>query len=135
MEQEDYDELIELFEHLRKSGKPVIVEGKKDVAALESLGLQRIIALDRRPLYEVAEQVMEHAASCVVLTDLDAEGRKLHARLASDLREHGVNVDERLREFLFRKTELRQIEGLPHYLERWRRQQVEGKRKEKKNAA
>jgi 5S rRNA maturation endonuclease (ribonuclease M5) len=131
MEQEDYDELIEFFEHLRKSGRPVIVEGRKDAAALEAVGLRDVIALDQRPLYAVAEEVMGRGRSCVVLTDLDAEGRKLYARLARDLREHGVDVDDRLRNFLFRRTELRQVEGLPRYLERWRRQQVEGRRKRK----
>lgn len=136
MEQEDYEELIELFEHLRKSGRPVIVEGVKDEAALRALGLTRVIALKSRPLYAVVEYISEgDGKDCVVLTDLDPEGRKLHAKLSRDLREHGVNVDERLREFLFRKTELRQIEGLPRYLERWRRQQVEGKRKKERNRA
>jgi 5S rRNA maturation endonuclease (ribonuclease M5) len=124
VEQEDYERLVGLFERLRTSAVPVVVEGKKDKAALEALGLQRVIALDRRPLYAVAEEVMALGTACIVLTDLDAEGRKLYARLAHDLRDHGVDIDDTLRNFLSRNTELRQIEGLPRYLERWRREHL-----------
>ena len=61
---------------------------------------------------EVAEKVKE----VVLLTDLDDEGKKLYHELFVNLQKHGVKVDNRLRELLF-KSDLRQIEGLPSYLE------------------
>ena len=54
----------------------------------------------------------------MILTDLDAEGKKLYARLNHDLQRHGVRVDNSFREFLFRHTSLRQIEGLDSYFKK-----------------
>ena len=95
-------------------GTAIIVEGKKDVAALRKLGLdkERIIQLERRPLFEVSEAVAAKYRDAVILTDLDAEGKKLYAALNSSLQHLGVRIDNRLRNFLFRKTKVRQIEGL-----------------------
>ena len=111
------DELDEFMEKLRKTRKLVIVEGKKDRAALESIGVRKIIELNKRPLYEVVEEVANAGRQAVILTDLDRTGKLLFGKLNSALSQHGVEVDNYFREFLFRHTKLTQIEGLPAYLE------------------
>jgi 5S rRNA maturation endonuclease (ribonuclease M5) len=108
--------LEEVISLIRKEKSTlVIVEGKKDAAALRAVGSQRIITLNK-PLYEVAESISEKRV--ILLTDLDQEGKKIYSKLKKELDRHGVVVDDTLRDLLF-KTDLRQIEGLTHYLKKF----------------
>ncbi len=107
--------LEEFNNHLKKlqqSDALIIVEGKKDKAALSALGIERTFSLDKWPLYKVIEHVAKTTKDCIILTDLDAEGKKLYGVLNSGLQERGVRVDNHFRNFLFKHTSLRQIEGM-----------------------
>ena len=112
------EEFEEFLKKLKKESKNklVIVEGIKDKKALSSLGIRNIMTL-KKPLYSVVEEIVISEKDCIILTDLDKKGRQLYSRLSSKLRQFGVNIDNSFREFLF-KTKLRQIEGLPNYLEK-----------------
>jgi 5S rRNA maturation endonuclease (ribonuclease M5) len=92
----------------------VIVEGKNDAAALKKLGFSSIIILKNGPNYKAVESVDKDKV--IILTDLDAEGKKIYSELKKEFNNRGVFVDDTIRELLFR-TELRQIEGLTRYLE------------------
>ena len=89
--------------------KFVLVEGIKDKRALENLGFKKVITLKNRPLFEVIESINEK--EIVLLTDLDAEGKKLFSILRRELERRGIKIDNKLRLELF-KTGLRQIEAL-----------------------
>ncbi len=95
----------------------IIVEGSKDKASLQKLGLEHIITLKGKPLYKVVEHVAAETSECIILTDLDEEGKKLYGKLRQDLQKHGVKIDDRFRHFLFKETELRQIEGLYRHVQ------------------
>jgi 5S rRNA maturation endonuclease (ribonuclease M5) len=83
-----------------KSGA-VIVEGKKDVRALESLGLTDIIPLNNTPLAEFVQRIIDsNIHEVIILTDFDKEGRKLEKKLDVLLRSHKVRVNRRLRRIL-----------------------------------
>lgn len=113
------EELAEQIEKLKREIRPLIVEGKKDQAALESLGVRApIITLTRKPIYSIVEDIAEKYKECVILVDLDKEGKRLFGKLSSGLARLGVRVDNKFREFLLKKTKLRQVEGLVRYLER-----------------
>jgi 5S rRNA maturation endonuclease (ribonuclease M5) len=109
------DELNGWVEGLRSSGLLIIVEGRKDKAALAKLGMRRVKTLDGA-LFEVVEEVAAGEKRAVILTDLDAEGKKLYGRLKKDLIAHGVQVDRTFREFLQRRTKVSHIEGLDRYI-------------------
>ena len=111
------DELIELIEKTKNSGILVIVEGKKDRAALQRLGINNIIELSKKPLFQIVEEVADSNDECIILTDLDKEGKMLYSKLNSNIQKHGVKVNNKLREFLFKHTKLRQIEGIDTYFE------------------
>jgi 5S rRNA maturation endonuclease (ribonuclease M5) len=96
----------------------IVVEGPKDKASLHKLGLENVLTLRGRPLYKLVERIAAETKECIVLTDLDEEGKNLYARLRSDLQKHGVRIDDRFRHFLFKETDLRQIEGLFRYIRR-----------------
>lgn len=108
------EELERLKEELGllKKVELVIVEGKNDRKALNSFGVRKIITL-AQPLYKVIESCKKETA---VLTDLDSEGKMLYAKIRSELSRRGVNINDRFRNFLFRNTKLRQIEGLESYI-------------------
>ncbi|MBS3132280.1 toprim domain-containing protein [Candidatus Woesearchaeota archaeon] len=111
-----HTELLKHLEDIKKSKKLVIVEGKKDKKALEKFGIFNIITLSKQPLYHVIEEVASNSRECIILTDLDSKGKELYGKLNSGLQQFGIKVDNTFREFLFKETKLRQIEGLISYL-------------------
>ena len=108
--------LQEWIKGLKRSHKAIIVEGPKDKSALETLGIRRIFVLSKRSLLETAEEIAGRYDEVVILTDLDRKGRELYSKLSKDLSRLGVKVDRKFREWLFKETELRQIEGITRYL-------------------
>ncbi|MBI4439119.1 toprim domain-containing protein [Candidatus Woesearchaeota archaeon] len=98
------------------TGKPIIVEGLKDKKALESLGFRNIF-MATKPLYKTVEEIAARYEQAIILTDLDREGKILYGRLSQGLQRHGVRIDNQLRTFLMKNTKLRQIEGLPRYID------------------
>ena len=108
-------DLDDFIKRLKVSEKLIIVEGLKDKRALESFGIKNIMTL-KKPLYKVIEEASEKSKDIIILTDLDSKGRELFGRLNSGLQRHGVRVDKTFREFLFRNTKLRQIEGITTYI-------------------
>lgn len=105
-------EVGEFIDRLGQTEKLVVVEGAKDKKALQQLGVRKIFCLDKKPLYKVVDDVATVSSEVVILTDLDAEGRKLYGKLKTQLQFLGVEVDNYFREFLFKNTKIRQIEGL-----------------------
>jgi len=109
---------IEFSEHInkiRQSGILVIVEGKKDKAALEKFSIKNIMQLSKKPIFEIIEHISNNNKECIILTDLDKKGKELYGKLNSGLQQRGVKIDDSFRNFLFKNTKLRQIEGLETY--------------------
>ena len=100
-------------------GVALVVEGKRDKEALELLGFgsSTVFVLNKKPLYAVAEEIAAGCKEAVILTDLDAEGKKLYGRLNAMLQHLGVKVDNSLRNFLYKNTKLRQIEGIGNIIQ------------------
>ena len=111
------DELNNLIEKIKNSNTLIIVEGKKDKIALQKLGLTNIMELNKKPLFQIVEEVSASNEECIILTDLDKKGKEIYGKLNSNLQKHGVKVNNKFREFLFKHTKLRQIEGIDTYLE------------------
>lgn len=114
------EELYKLIEKIKDSNILVIVEGKKDKAALNKLGIINIVELSKKPLFQIAEEIAGSNEECIILTDLDKEGKQLYSKLHYDLQKNGVKINNKLREFLFKNTRLRQIEGIVTYLDNYK---------------
>ncbi len=100
----------------------IIVEGKKDVQSLKSLGFQKVYALHipGMPIRERVEQIMSiinKKEKICILTDLDKKGRQLYEKLKPIFQELGAHLDSSLRGILI-KTKLSHIEGLFHFMEK-----------------
>lgn len=111
------EELTLFIEKIKSSNILVVVEGKKDKAALQTFGLSNIIELSKKPLFQIVEEISAFNDECIILTDLDKKGKQLYSKLNSDLQRNGVKVNNKFREFLFKHTKLRQIEGITSYLQ------------------
>lgn len=111
MKQEYIDQINKELEKIKDRDLLVIVEGKKDRIALGNLGITKIIFLSKTPLYKVIETAAEKAKEVVILTDMDRKGKELYHRLFVGLQKHGVKVNNKLRELLFR-AKVSHVEGL-----------------------
>lgn len=107
------------IERINSVNLPVIVEGRKDKKSLQELGLNNIIMLNSKPLFEIVESI--NSKKVVLLTDLDAEGKKLYGMLKSGLTSHGIQTDDQLRRLLL-KAKVVQIESLYGTMQKWKSQ-------------
>ena len=107
---------METFEEwickLRDCNKLIIVEGKKDKESLARFGIANVITCASSSQL-VIEKIREKEV--IILTDLDKEGKKHYAILRSELQKRKIKIDNRFREFLFRKTDISHIEGIKYY--------------------
>lgn len=111
------EELQYFIEKIKESNTLIIVEGKKDKIALQKFGINNIVELNKKALFQIVEEIADSHNDCIILTDLDKKGKEIYGKLNSDLQRNGVKIDNRFREFLFKNTKLRQIEGLDSYLD------------------
>lgn len=106
---------------------PVIVEGKNDVLALRTLGLQgEIIQVHGgKSLYELSEEIHERFEQVILLIDWDRKGERLMKTLGdylSGLWEGYNTIRETLR--LLSRNEALEIEHIPGLMERLKRELV-----------
>lgn len=113
MEKESLTEFIGL---LKQSKKAIIVEGIKDKKALESLSIKNIFVLNKKPIFEVVENLAKNNKEAIILTDLDKEGKKLYGKIFQELKRNRIKVDRYFREWLQKNTKLSHIEGLETYI-------------------
>ena len=93
----------------------IIVEGKKDKAALQSLGIKGeffLLSSQKNSLYESAEKIASKYKKVLLFLDLDKEGRKLAKTIKSYLNQLGVKVDTSLAKNLLRLEKTQFVEGL-----------------------
>lgn len=111
----------EVLERLRRAaaGAAVIVEGRKDDAALEVLGIggTHILIHKGRPLEARIDEIVARAQDegwprVVLLTDWDRTGGRLAARLRQGLQAR-VPLDTELRRRLARASHAKCVEHIP----------------------
>ena len=102
---------------------PVVVEGRRDVLALRTLGLEgEIIQVHAgKGLYEFSEELHERFEEVILLIDWDDRGE----RLMETLSEYLSGLWEKYRAFretlkVLSKNEVSEIEDLPGLIERLR---------------
>lgn len=101
----------------------IIVEGKKDKAALQKLDFQNIFVINEigKSVYEKIEEIESllqkegRKKKVCILTDFDKQGKKLYLLLKRELSTRCIKLDNSLRDFLLR-TGLSHIEGIGRFL-------------------
>lgn len=113
----DYQDLCEILEELRSltQDTSILVEGRKDKAALRNLGVKApIIQASTKPLFGL----LAARGKVIVLTDYDREGRDIARAAEAAARSLGIAPDLEYRRRIQRATmgEVSHIEGLDTYL-------------------
>jgi 5S rRNA maturation endonuclease (ribonuclease M5) len=118
---EELEDVLDLLRQ-RSDGATVVVEGARDLRALEQLGVAGThVALHRgKPLHAVMEELAAAAPPVILLLDWDRTGGRLHAALRDNLAAR-IEVDTDLRRRLAMCCHARSVEEVPPELEALRR--------------
>jgi len=109
------------------SGVPIIVEGKKDVAALEKLGI-RGTKLTIKDSGKILEDSLDETLSreVVVFVDFDEHGTELAKEITTYLESQRIKADlsiwREVRTLV--RRDIKDVEGLPSYLERLKKRTI-----------
>jgi 5S rRNA maturation endonuclease (ribonuclease M5) len=82
--------LNRVLKELGERGKPILVEGKRDKAALERIGVRNRIFLINLTPDELCKRISKVADEAVILTDFDETGEKLGKRVEEALYSYSV---------------------------------------------
>ena len=104
---------------------PIVVEGKRDVAALRQLGLTgEILTVNEGvPLIEFCDRLAARTNEAVLLPDWDRTGGNILRRLRDNLRGR-VKMHRDIRKTFAVYAEVHDVESLPAYLGTLRRKVV-----------
>ncbi len=126
MNLEEFERIVEVIEELREEAltTPILVEGKRDIRALEKLGVngEFFCACGGKPLYETCEEIGRAYKRVILLVDMDSAGIALAKKAKHYLSQLGVQVVEKHRITLLKKLDTRQVEHLATRFERVRRE-------------
>jgi 5S rRNA maturation endonuclease (ribonuclease M5) len=107
---------------------PIIVEGKRDVLALKLLGITtNVVSMNKGvSIFSLAESMSRKHRQVIVLTDWDRRGGQLARMLKDAFAANGVSVNDSFRTHIviLSKKEIKDIEGLPGFIERLRANKV-----------
>jgi 5S rRNA maturation endonuclease (ribonuclease M5) len=111
----NYEALKRHLEKLQNASNSaiIIVEGKRDVAALKPLLKANFFVINKgikRSLYETAEHIASKYRSAILLLDADKKGKELKRKMRSYLSLHGVRVH--VEQKLLKLAHVRNVEDL-----------------------
>ena len=117
---EETERILDELRTQSEAGVPIIVEGRRDEAALRRLGVAgRVHCLKARgeSRHEFLDR-LNGTKEAIVLTDFDREGKELETWLYKELSQRGVKSDLKLciRMRSLARTEVRSVEELPKFV-------------------
>jgi 5S rRNA maturation endonuclease (ribonuclease M5) len=118
--QKTLEELEKTLEELREANKmiPIIVEGRKDIDALHTLGITGEVIRYHRGLSisNFCDMISQQYETIILLTDWDKKGGYLCSMIKKNL-ESRVICNTRFREKIAKHSITRKVEGLPSWLQ------------------
>ncbi len=120
---ESIEEIILELQALADTGAIIVVEGRRDVASLRSLGINGEIRLaSQQPLLEFTEKLSKSGKKIIVLTDWDKRGGMMARKIIDNLQFYGIvpNTDIRSRIGILVRKSIKDIESLNSYVSRMR---------------
>jgi Small primase-like proteins (Toprim domain) len=117
------EELLAQLQELANQGSIIVVEGKRDIMALKSLGLNGEFRLaTHHSLINFCEDISKSDQKAVILTDWDRRGNLLASKLVENLQSLGSNPETRLRDLIVSlvQKEIKDVESLPSYVRKLR---------------
>ncbi len=120
---ESIDEIILELRALAGTGAIIVVEGRRDMYSLRSLGIEGEIRLAcQRPLLEFTEDLSKSGKEIVLLTDWDKKGGITARKIINHLLSYGImpNTNIRSRIAILVKKKIKDIESLDNYIDKLR---------------
>ena len=120
---EKLEELILELQDMSDAGAIIVVEGRRDVESLRSLGINGDIKLSsQQPLLNFTEVLSRCGKDIVILTDWDRKGGMAARKIIDYLNSYGImpNTDIRARIGFLVKKRIKDIESLSRYIEKLR---------------
>lgn len=117
------EDLLEQLQEFINKDSIIVVEGKRDIAALNSLGLHGDFRLaTHHSLINFCEDLVKTGKNIVVLTDWDRRGNILASKIVENLQSLGNNPDTRIRDLVISlvQKEIKDVESLPGYVHKLR---------------
>ena len=117
------EELIASLIQASEEGAAVIVEGRRDLQALRSLGLSGpVIMASRHCALDLAEEAARNYSQVILLTDWDGKGDEMCQTIGRYLCSVGIKPDGLIRSRLKKlvKKEIKDVESLGRYTEKMR---------------
>ena len=117
---EETQRIIDELRMQSEAGVPIIVEGRRDEAALRRLGVTgKVHCLKARgeSRHEFLDR-LDGTKEAIVLTDFDREGKELETWLYKELSQRGVKSDLKIwiRMRSLARSEVRSVEELPSFI-------------------
>jgi len=116
---EKMEVLILELQDMSDMGAIIVVEGRKDVESLRSLGINGEIKLSsQQPLIDITEQLSRCRKNIVILTDWDRKGGMIARKMIDYFQAYGIipNTDIRRRIGFLVKKRIKDIESLSKYM-------------------
>ncbi len=116
---EKLEELILELQDRSDTGAVIVVEGRRDVESLRSLGIKGDIKLSsQQPLFDFTELLSRCGKDIVILTDWDRKGGMVARKITDYLHSYGImpNTDIRARIGFLVKKRIKDIESLSRYI-------------------
>jgi 5S rRNA maturation endonuclease (ribonuclease M5) len=120
---ESIEKIILELQALSGCGAIIVVEGRRDVESLRSLGINGEMRLAcQQPLLEFTERLSESGKEIVLLTDWDRKGGMVARKIIIYLQAYGImpNTDIRWRIGVLVKKSIKDIESLDNYVSKLR---------------
>jgi 5S rRNA maturation endonuclease (ribonuclease M5) len=105
------DKLRRIEDEIKNTDETIIVEGKKDKAALESLGFKKILDISGKSFETIAEK-LKNEKSASIMADFDREGNKKSSQLITFLSKSGIIAGTSLRKKIKSLFNIQKIEEL-----------------------
>lgn len=102
-DRKEAEKLLSMLKEAAAEGVPILVEGKRDEAALRAIGVDgKIYKVMETGESRIVESISSNQSpgkrrTAVILTDPDHEGNRLAGRTARMLEQFGVHPDMRFR--------------------------------------
>lgn len=109
----------------RSRSEVIIVEGSRDIQAMKVLGIDGMVraAHTGNSIMNLCESLSAKHDRFIILTDWDRKGGQFAHLLRKGLKSCGAKYDDTIRAQIARlsKKEIKDVEGLPTYLENLRK--------------
>ncbi len=118
------EEINKMLDELkfREEDVAILVEGQKDVEALNALGIDGDLrqVQSGKSIFQLAEELARDEKEAIILTDWDRTGGQLCRLLKDALKANEVSFDHSIRTRLARlsKKEIKDVEGLIPFISR-----------------